>query len=41
LAVAWGLTVIVLVALAAAQGPVGSSVVKVNVTVPVKFAAGV
>ena len=41
LAVAAGLTVIVLVALTAVQGPAGSLVVNVNVTVPVKLAAGV
>ena len=40
-AVAAGLTVIVLVALTEIHGPAGSSVVKVKVTVPVKFAAGV
>ena len=33
--------VIVLVALTALHGPVGSSVVKVNVTLPLKLAAGV
>ena len=40
-AVAAGFAVIVLVALTEVQGPAGSSVVKVKVTVPVKFAAGV
>ena len=41
LAVADCLTLIVLVALTAGQGPVGSLVVNVSVTVPVKLAAGV
>ena len=41
LAVAAGETLIVLVALTAGHGPVGSFVVNVKVTVPVKFAAGV
>ena len=41
LAVADWVTLIVLVALTAGQGPAGSLVVNVNVTVPVKFATGV
>ena len=41
LAVAACVTLIVLVVLAAGQGPAGSLVVNVNVTVPVKLAAGV
>jgi hypothetical protein len=40
-AVGPGLTLIVRVALTGPQGPAGSSVVRVNVTVPVKPAAGV